>query len=402
MNNQEKISGIKISITRTMIFIAAILLSGWPLSICKAESFKKPGILQIHYINVGQGGSTLIIGPDGTTILYDFGHFSGDKRIVPYLLEEAKLLPKDGLDYTIVSHADSDHYHGFKEVINAGYDVRVANYRAKSKKAITKYVKERWITPATKTSAGATRNIPVGLKISIGDGAEVLVAAAGGKIIGQKEPLKIANENDQSIALLIRYKNFHYILDGDLGGGKEKCSQHRTGQKDIQSKVALALIAQKEIPEAHGVDIMHIAHHGSESSTPERYYKLMKPEVGLVSVGFKKNTYTHPRMNVIDNVLMSKSKSTCQNKAVPIKFVFQTEEGQEDKNCKDRKCISKKGMVLGDIRVLTDGKKSYAIRGTGWTDKEGGAPAAEFTRGAEWQCKMDEEIEASPPCTKTK
>lgn len=237
------------------------------------------------------------------------------------------------------------------------------------------------------------------MKISIGNGAEVLVAAAGGKILGQKEPLKITNENDQSVSLLIRYKNFHYILDGDLGGGKEKCSQHRTAQKDIQTKVALALISQNEIPEKHGVDIMHIAHHGSESSTHEKYYKLMKPEVGLVSVGFKKNTYTHPRMNVIDNVLMSKAKSTCENKMVPIKFVFQTEEGQEDRNCKDRKCISKKGMVLGYIRVLTDGKKKYNIRGTGWTDKEGGAPAAEFPDGAEWECLMDEKKEGLP-CTK--
>lgn len=390
---------MKVSTIRNLIFISAFIFSGWTLSMSEAASFRKPGILQIHYINVGQGGSTLIIGPDGTTLLYDFGHFSGNKRIVPYLLEEAKLLPKDGLDYTVVSHADSDHYHGFKEVIDAGYDVRVANYRAKSTKNITKYVKKRWITPAEKTSAGATRNIPVGLKISIGDGAEVLVAAAGGKVIGHKKPLKISNENDRSVSLLIRYKNFHYILDGDLGGGKENCSQHRTGQKDIQSKVALALIAQEEIPKEHGVDIMHIAHHGSESSTPEKYFELMKPEVGLVSVGFKKNTYTHPRMNVIDNVLMSKENSTCKNKALPIKFVFQTEEGQEDKDCKDRKCISKKGMVLGDIRVLTDGKKKYTIRGTGWTDQEGGAPVAEFSNGTEWECSVDEQ-KNNPPCVK--
>ena len=34
-----------------------------------------------------------------------------------------------------------------------------------------------------------------------------------------------------------------------------------------------------------GVDVLHIAHHGSESSTSAAYYKLMKPEVGLISVG---------------------------------------------------------------------------------------------------------------------
>lgn len=385
-----------------LIFVAVFILNGWPLSVATAESFKKPGILQIHYINVGQGGSTLIIGPDGTTILYDFGQFSGDKRIVPYLVGEAKLLPQDGLDYTIVSHADSDHYHGFKEVIEAGYDVRVANYRAKSQKRITAYVKKRWITPAEETSAGAVKNISVGMKIPLGEGAEVLVAAAGGRIIGRRKNIKTSNENDRSVALLIRYKNFQYILDGDLGGGSEKCSGHRrTGQKDMQSKVALALIAHGAITQENGVDVLHIAHHGSESSTPERYYKLMKPEVGLVSVGFQANTYTHPRMNVVENVLIGKEESKCKNKAVPVEFVFQTEEGQEDKDCKDRKCISKKGLVIGDIQLFTDGEEAYTIRGTGWTDQEGGAPEAEFPRGAEWRCSLDE-MEGGGRCVKIK
>jgi beta-lactamase superfamily II metal-dependent hydrolase len=31
-------------------------------------------ILEIHYINVGQGDSTLIVGPTGTTILIDAGN----------------------------------------------------------------------------------------------------------------------------------------------------------------------------------------------------------------------------------------------------------------------------------------------------------------------------------------
>lgn len=39
--------------------------------------------LEIHYINVGQGGSTLIIGPDGTTILYDLATSSATSGSCP-------------------------------------------------------------------------------------------------------------------------------------------------------------------------------------------------------------------------------------------------------------------------------------------------------------------------------
>ena len=38
-----------------------------------AWSFTPSGLLGIHYINVGQGGSALIVGPDGTTVLLEAG-----------------------------------------------------------------------------------------------------------------------------------------------------------------------------------------------------------------------------------------------------------------------------------------------------------------------------------------
>jgi beta-lactamase superfamily II metal-dependent hydrolase len=194
-----------------------------------ADGFEPSDKLEIHYINVGQGGCTLIIGPDGTRILYDFGNVSGNCHIIPYLENAIGLAPDDGFDYAIVSHRDRDHYVGYK----------------------------------------------------------ALVAASNGQIHKVAERRPVRDENDRSVALYVTYKNVQYILDGDLGSGPEACTHHDTRQIDIQSHVARALIAQGLMKETFGVDVLHIAHHGSESSTSAAYYNLVKPEVGLISVGLK-------------------------------------------------------------------------------------------------------------------
>lgn len=70
--------------------------------------------LEIHHIDVGQADSTLIIGPNGTTILIDAGnsgYFSSDGgKIVFEYLESINV---SHLDYIIVIHRDGDHVGGF-------------------------------------------------------------------------------------------------------------------------------------------------------------------------------------------------------------------------------------------------------------------------------------------------
>lgn len=269
-------------ISRSLLMGLLALLFLLPQS---AQARDRPsGKLEIHYINVGQGGSTLIVGPNGTTILFDFGGVAGSQNIVPYLRDELGMSAGDGIHYAMVSHGDKDHYFGYKDVVSAEFDVLKANYEPGTTKAKSSTMLSNWFEPAKKTKAGAFKAIPVGLRISLGKGAEALVVAANGAVLGETKGRSVKNENDRSISLFVRYGNFHYILDGDLGSGPEDCTKHDTNQIDVQTRVARALIANDLMPEEHGVDVMHIAHHGSESSTSSDYYNLMKPEVGLISV----------------------------------------------------------------------------------------------------------------------
>ena len=78
--------------------------------------------------------------------------------------------------------------------------------------------------------------IPVGLPISLGGGAQALVVAANGRVYGDARSIEVEDENDRSVALYITYGNFQYILDGDLGGGAEACSQAPEARRDCEDR----------------------------------------------------------------------------------------------------------------------------------------------------------------------
>ena len=101
----------------------------WVLIFCAAIAIPATAQqLEIHYINVGWGGSVLVKGPTGTTVLMEAGNTGkGTAYVVPYL-QSIGLVPATGLDYTIAGHQHCDHIGGLDEVVNAGYNVHIKNY----------------------------------------------------------------------------------------------------------------------------------------------------------------------------------------------------------------------------------------------------------------------------------
>lgn len=78
---------------------------------------KIPHDLKIHFIDVGQGDSTLVITPNNQKILIDGGgsptYDVGKNTLIPYLLD--RKIKK--LDYVIISHFDEDHVGGILAVL---------------------------------------------------------------------------------------------------------------------------------------------------------------------------------------------------------------------------------------------------------------------------------------------
>jgi beta-lactamase superfamily II metal-dependent hydrolase len=336
------------ALVRVLVCSLAILLSTVTLS---AQQ------LEIHYIDVGWGGSVFIKGPSGTTVLLEGGDTGeGTAHVVPYL-KSIGVQPANGLDYVIGGHQHCDHIGGLDEVINAGYNVHIKQYNNGSTYASS--CADGWNTASASTTAGAPVAMPVGTVIQLGNGAKLTCVARNGSIIGGGS-VAVSDENDRSIALLIQYGGFDYLWASDLGGGADACAGHTTSQSDIESSVIRAISPGGASPliTAGGIDLLHVNHHGSESSTNPTYFNLAKPAVAIIGVGSGETTgWDLPRVNVVDNVLLG-AASSCVT--APPAFVLQTEEGSPAGTK-----TSHSGYCVGNIKVTTDGLNLFTVSADG-------------------------------------
>jgi competence protein ComEC len=134
------------------------------------------------------------------------------------------------------------------------------------------------------------------MEFELGDGAKARVIVVNGRYIdGRRVHLNPDEENEACIGLLIQYGTFRYFTAGDLTGGGT------TGgieTKDMES-IAGEIIGD--------IDVLHVGHHGSETSTNDTFLKEIKPEAAVISVG-RDNDYHHPVRSVLRRLEAARSK----------------------------------------------------------------------------------------------
>src|SRR4051812_22268276 len=99
------------------------------LSSCSVLDAANNDLLQIHFIDVGQGDAIWIQGPlgqcseNGLNIIIDGGPNSGKQnRLITYL-ETYKFTKDSIVDYGIITHPHDDHYPGMTDVLK-NYQVK--------------------------------------------------------------------------------------------------------------------------------------------------------------------------------------------------------------------------------------------------------------------------------------
>jgi len=314
--------------------------------------------LEIHYIDVGWGGSVFVKGPTGITVLLEAGNTGkGTQYVVPYL-KSIGVQPANGLDYVIGGHQHCDHIGGLDEVINAGYNVHIKQYYNGS--SYSSSCATGWNTAAASTTAGVPVAMPVGTVIQLGNGATLTCVARNGSIIGGGS-VPVTDENDRSIALLIKYGGFDYLWASDMGGGSDSCTGRSTTQLDVESAVINAISPGGASPliSAGGIDLLHVNHHGSESSTNPTYFNKAKPAVAIIGVGDGQSSgWDLPRIDVVDHVLLAGSTSCVT--APPVQGIYQTEEGAPATSL-----MSHSGYCVGNIKITTDGLNLFTVSADG-------------------------------------
>jgi beta-lactamase superfamily II metal-dependent hydrolase len=231
--------------------------------------------LRIHTINVGQGASELVIGPNGTTILIDGGTIgAGENNVLPYL---NSVLGTGYLDYVIASHDDDDHFGGLNYVLDNGYSAGVV-YNC-----------------GVYGGFGRGVQIPLGTVIDLGNGATATCVLRNAEYIDGTTGY--SSDNNSSICLLIRYGVFDYITAGDLESNEDH--------------LAAMLISyppgEPFLDPAVGVDVIHVNHHGSNTSSRAAYMNNLKGQLAIINGG---TSYSHPHQEAVDR-LLGRSTYTC-------------------------------------------------------------------------------------------
>lgn len=224
-----------------------------------AESQK---VMDVHFIDVGQGDSILIITPSDKTILIDGGPPEAGKKVVSYL-EERNI---EEIDLLIATHPDIDHIGGLPHVMKS-FEIKqiLDSGKLYSTKTYGKYLNQIW-----------KDDIPV--KIARKNDQVKIDSLLDIKILNSYE--KNRNNNQSSIVLKISYKEIDFLLMSDVEMEQEKALLKH---QDLQS------------------EIIKVAHHGSNTSTSLGFLQEVAPQAAILTYSIK-NDYGHPVDRVIENL----------------------------------------------------------------------------------------------------
>ncbi len=243
------------------------------LTVLIVNFFPTPKKLRINFIDVGQGDSTLIRTETNKVILIDSGGSTasssfdvGNKVLLPYLLD--RRIKK--IDFIIVSHFDADHCQAFETVID---NINVRKVVVCKQLMIT----QEYLNIINKCKKKNIKIIVVerGDKLKIDKRTEFEILHPGERFLDDGK----GGLNANAIVCKMNYK---------LNNGKI-FSILFTGDIEVE--------AEKELEQVYGkklkADILKVAHHGSKTSSREKFIKLVSPKIALIGVG-ENNKFGHP------------------------------------------------------------------------------------------------------------
>jgi len=237
--------------------------------------------LTIYCIDVGQGDATLVVGPDGTTLLIDGGNTGCGRDEVKDLLVSLGI---GSLDFMVASHYHADHVGGLDEVVAEGYLPGVAYDRGTWGGTPSTYAYQDYAA-----AVSAVRfTIDPGDVIALGGGATATCVVVNGELQGGGFVDILGSsqfENSASIGLLIEYGDFDYLTMGDLTGGGYSTP-------DVELPVG-AIVGD--------LDVHRVSHHGSSTSSQLAFVQAITPDMAIISAG-RNNGYGHPTAATLSNL----------------------------------------------------------------------------------------------------
>ena len=227
------------------------------------------GQLHVQFLDVGQGDSTLIVTPSGRQMLIDGGP---DGDVVSQRLVEVLPGGDRSLDIVLMTHLDSDHSHGLLGVLDR-FNVGAV---LTGPHPVDSPVRPEWEQRLRQKGVSPVE-VSAGHRIVLDDdvGLEVLNPVPG-RLFG--------DTNNDSVALRLTYGRTSVLLTAD--------TEEEAELRLVDSGAAISST------------VLKAGHHGSGTSTTQRFLDAVGPAAVVVSAGLD-NQYGHPAPGVMERLEVS-------------------------------------------------------------------------------------------------
>jgi|GEM_PF-1514646 len=313
--------------------------------------------LEIYCIEVGldasdygfyrQGDATLIISPDGTTMLID-GGAAGNAGANSVLALFERITLDGDLDYIVTTHWDGDHSQGLEDIAtyNSGQFF--------SPSSTVVYDLGDSGGPSYDAAFSGNRITPsAGDEIDLGGGCTALFVAVDGNLLGGEYVDPDGDANARSIGLLIQYGGFDYLTLGDLTN--DLFDKHPNVEGPLAAELADA---------GYNIDVLHVSHHGSRYSTGNEFVAELLPEYAVISCG-NNNGYGHPNQDAINSLNgLTWNGSNYYPQYSPIRIIYTLERGDPDAGTADNVKVVGNGSSYnaydqGSLQITAGGGGSW-------------------------------------------
>lgn len=277
---QKPIRNLSFLVAIVLVLLTNIWSGAFSKLLYLKPDIKNSDATQIHFISVGQGDAIAIKFSNGKTMLIDSGTELYKSKLTRYL--DNIVLDDKKIDYVVLTHPDLDHA-GNMEYIVSHYDIGVF-YRPpvylEEENPYNYTTKESY---ANLVKTLKDRDIPV---VFSDDEIEIQVGADKVRWlypnIDSLYPDTDDGTNVLSAVMVLESGDKRAMFTGDITSDIENLLINTYDEDDLD------------------VDILKIAHHGSNTSTSSEFLRVTTPKVAVVSVG--DNSYGHPSSGMLERV----------------------------------------------------------------------------------------------------
>jgi competence protein ComEC len=255
---------------------------------------RKDKELRIHYVDVGQGDATVIELPDGKVMLIDGGDGSEKSNLT--LFRYLNALKITTIDYLVATHDDVDHCGGLAEVVKQKQILRafLPVIRSHSNTETDAHYAAYHAFYTVLQSEGCAQEFSrreITLSVTDGETPYTLAFLYPYTVDVENPDETSGSANNACPVIWLDYKGTSAIFTGD-----------------ISSEIEEKLVRESELGfmrkdvELSSTEIIKVGHHGSNSSTCEKWLNHLNAKDAVISCG-KNNVYGHPSLEVSQRLL---------------------------------------------------------------------------------------------------